>query len=400
MRSTESMIRSNIKIDNLKSKESIKSGYNMKSKESLKKEHRFLHGHINVNKMMDHWENEYAVHETAEKDEDPQWQQTGPQFSSDIAGDGPDHGGVEDSSDYDDIPFSDESSSIDESNIVDTVASDTQSDQGNGLVNGDSSHSGIRDSSKFYDLELIGESSSIESNSVNIIIDSESDLDTVASNSQSDQENGLVNGDSHHREAKDDSKFDDLQFYDESSSIDESSLVDITSGSECDLDNVASSTQSDQENGIVNGDSHHRGSKGSSGHDDMVVRDESSSIDESNLVDTTNESECNEENGLVNGYSPAYCDFQISGKSSSPKDDNSDCSDASCIPYNQDYEKKLAKQKYNLLTNKRRSKETVRNSNLKTNERRSKETVRNNLKTNERRSTDSIKTSNKKRSTD
>ena len=135
--------------------------------------------------MKDHWENEYAVHETAEKDEDPQWQQTGPQFSSDIAGDGPDHRGVEDSSDYEDLPFSDESSSIDESNIVDTVASDTQSDQENGLVNGDSRHSGVRDSSNFDDLQFIGESSSIdESNLVNTVSDPESNLDTLASDSQ------------------------------------------------------------------------------------------------------------------------------------------------------------------------------------------------------------------------
>ena len=161
--------------------------------------------------------------ETPEKDEDPQWQQTGPEFSSDIAGDGPDHRGTEDSSDYDDLPFSDESSAIDESNIADTEASDSQSDQDNGLVNSDNRHRRIKDSCNYDDLQFIGESSSVdETNLFKSLSDSKFDLDAVASNTQSDHENELGKGGSHHRDAKDSSKLDDVQFCDDSSSFDES----------------------------------------------------------------------------------------------------------------------------------------------------------------------------------
>ena len=85
----------------------------------------------------------------------------------------PDHRGTVNSSDNDDLPFSDESMSIDKSNLVDTVASGSQSDQENGLVNGDSHHRGVKDSSNYDDLQFIGESSSIdESNLENTLRDS------------------------------------------------------------------------------------------------------------------------------------------------------------------------------------------------------------------------------------
>ena len=220
---------------------------------------------------------------------------------------------------------------------MDTEASDSQSDQDNGLVNCDSRHRRVKDSCNYDDLQFIGESSSIdETNLVKPLSDSESDLDAVASNSQSDHENELAKGGSHHRDAKDSSKLDDLQFCDDSSSIDESNLLDNTSDSEYEVDTAASDTQSEKENGLVNGDSYHRGAKGSSDYDDLLLWDESSSIEESNLVDTANDLECNQENGLVNENSPAYCDLQISGQSSSAKGYNSDSSEASYSSHNQD----------------------------------------------------------------
>ena len=63
--------------------------------------HRLIEGLRNVNMMKAYWEKdffeikekEYDVPEPPEMNEEPHWQQTGPEYSSDIAGDGPRNGG-------------------------------------------------------------------------------------------------------------------------------------------------------------------------------------------------------------------------------------------------------------------------------------------------------------------
>ena len=63
--------------------------------------HLIINGLRNVNRMKAYWEKdfskvrekEYDVPEPPEMNEEPNWQQTGPEYSSDIAGDGPYNGG-------------------------------------------------------------------------------------------------------------------------------------------------------------------------------------------------------------------------------------------------------------------------------------------------------------------
>ena len=107
-----------------------------------------------------------------------------------------------------------------------------------------------------------------------------------------------------------------------------------------------SKSQSDPGNGLVNGDRHHGGAKNSSDYDDMLLSDESTSIDESNLVDSiASDSESDQENGIVNRDSPEYCDLQISGKSASDSDYNAEYSGAGYSSYTPDIERKVAMKK-------------------------------------------------------